>query len=339
MKRMSALLASLLLLLTGCSTGTDEPQKTPFRLDLFADKPKLVMAVENDLKAESSTAIDVFARKIETLSGGNLGIEIVYCDDPVERFYDKKADLVYASAPEFSGKTDLMKMFSGSFYFRDYTHMTMTLNSKNFYDATATVFSQELDGIVLHGVYRDASVILSIKDYVNSLTAFSKLEIGLREGELNNFIMEGFGVQSQYATQEALIEGFSQGEIANIECKISELDRVQKLFSDDFFYISPTWHDISINWLLVNEGVYQEQTKEMQSVIKEAAAFLIATEEVPRLTFYEAQLDRLIVNGGEVVALQIDPLRKKTKDILTANKAYTDGWNWELFDSVQSIIR
>ena len=123
MKRIAALLLCLFLPLLASACRQESVPIRPTTV--------LQLAVQRGISSESAAGLDCFTNKVRELSGGEMIVETLPSDDVLDSL-DRGCALILASNTEIARADSNFSSYTSPFYFYDYNHLTLTLNSERF---------------------------------------------------------------------------------------------------------------------------------------------------------------------------------------------------------------
>ena len=332
-----ALLGVLVFLLAGCAHKWGSGKQN-LRIELLSPRVRLTLATDQAVDEVSMKGLQLFAEKMATLSGGEIMVDIVASDNPVKLYTSGEAQLLFVPSQLLEEKSGEFAAYSSPFYFRNYDHMTMTLNSPTFQDLVEEDYRALLDGRLLAAAYGGSSVFLSWSQYLSDIGDFIGLSLTTDDDEDENLVLQAMGGNLVLAEEEQRIQGFNSGFYETISCPAQRLSEIHltegsRLYLADFFY------DPTILWLFTSQELYDAMDDRLKMVLAESAAYLVGTIDEGRLAEIDAGREKLIQAGAEVTRISVDSTRRKAKEILRASPAFANRWNWERFEAVQEIIR
>ena len=335
--RWLALLGAAVFLLAGCTPKGGNGQKN-LRIELLTPRVRLTLATDQEVDEISMKGLQLFAEKMATLSGGELMVDIVTSDNPVELYTSGEAQLLFVPSRLLEEKSGEFAAYSSPFYFRSYDHMTMTLNSPTFQDLVEADYRELLGGRLLAAAYGGSSVFLSRSRYLSDIGDFDGLSLTTDEDEDENLVLREMGVNLVLAAEDQRIQGFNSGFYETISCPAQRLSEIY-LAEDSRLYLADFFYDPTILWLFTSQELYDTMDDRLKMVLAESAAYLVGTIDEGRLAEIDTGREKLIQAGAEVTRISADSTRKKAKEILRASPAFANRWSWERFDTVQEIIR
>lgn len=145
-RRLLGMTLALALLATGCSSGELD---SPFRQN---ESLEVRISVSNTADETERDGMRLFVDKLVEYSEVPLDISLFYEDDPEASLLAGEADLIYVDSAGLIPYDSDFAIYASPFYFRDYEHLTMTLNSPTFIQLTELDLCRDSQGTPARGV-------------------------------------------------------------------------------------------------------------------------------------------------------------------------------------------
>lgn len=329
MKRAAALLLCLLLVLgTGCGS-----QAAPMR-----NVTTLQLAAQRGLSNEARAGLSLFIHKVQELSQGELVIEVVASDDVLESL-DQGCALILASNTEIARANANFNAFSSPFYFYDYSHLSLTLNSQRFTDIIGDGMLSLMGALPIAAFYDGNSVLLSSSELsFDTVDQFDGASITIANDPIFSELLRGFGAKVRIREEESQrLDTFCRGGEQVVECKITSLTVLTELPEGQAFTVGQTFHRAQINWMMLSQNAKQTLSTRDLAVLTEAAAFAISENDRLVLEAEQAAYDTVQELGGDLVPIIYGEFFAPTAQVLRASSRYGALWDWEQYAEVQEI--
>ncbi len=329
MRRTAALLLCLLLLF-GTSCG---PQNSPLH-----NVTTLQLAVQRGLSSEAMAGLDCFAEKVAALSEGELELKLTTSDDVLASL-DQGCTLILASNAEIARANANFKSYTSPFYFYDYTHLSLTLNSQRFLSIIADGTLSLLGALPIAAFYDGNSVLLSSGPLsFDTVDQFEGAELTISNDPILSELLRGFGARVRIREEESQrLETFGKGGERVIECRTASLLALTALPDGQPFTVCQTFHHAQINWLMLSQQAKQTLTDREQAILTEAAAFAVAKNDSLVLASEQAALAAAEALGGDLIPVIYGEFFKPTERIIRASARYGALWDWEQYLEIQQI--
>jgi len=303
------------------------------------EKHILTMAVENGISENAAAAVECFVGKVETISKGDLSIETIYCDDLLAQL-DGGCDLAFGTNAEFARANGDFLIYSSPFYFADYNHLTMTLNSQQFNIITRNSNVSLLKAAPIGCFYDGAYYIISSREEMyDTLDQYSGKTINiLGEQPLFEEIIKSLDGDVRERDEQYMLENFGKNRnIAAMECEISLLDSITKREKVESFHICKSFHRAKINWLMLSENAKTTLTPYEMAVISEATAYAIAKNDGIILAEEKESLNEAEKMGGMMTALNQLDFSNNAEFVLKNSVKHVSLWDWLVYEEVKNI--
>lgn len=335
MKRlMRRLLAGFLLvcLLTGCMGGMDTPFRT-VRLPLR-------ISVEASATSEEREGMRLLVEKLIAYSPTLLEVNLYYEEDPIVSLRSGEADLVYVSSKTMAKYDADYLIYSAPFFFRDYDHMTMTLNSPNFWEIIEDDCTEVFGARQLAAVYGGSMCIFSKEGTIrNAADLFSQV-LGMGE---DPYTVKVFKQLAQQIVELPSLDHNSL-EIERLTAmEVNTRDLLDLADSETVdlkqAYYVPTNHRINVQWLLVDEDFYANLQEKGQAALQEAASYAVAYIDGELLRKQKEELEILQNLGVRTSRISSEALRKIGRELLLSNTDFLKQADRARYEAVSALIR
>ncbi len=335
-----ALAVLTVVFLCCCTQNVAEPEAAPMPESVEqAEERVLTMAVQNGLSQAAISAVECFAEKVEAISNGRLLVEPVYCDDLLAQL-DGGCDLAFGNNAEFARANGDFLIYSSPFYFADYNHLTMTLNSQQFNTITKNSNVNLLEATPLGCFYDGAYYIISSREEMyDTLDQYNGKTINILVAQpIFEEVIESLGAEARERDEEYMLENFGKNRnISAMECEIALLDNITKREKVESFHICKSFHRVKINWLMLSEQARDSLSPYQMAVITEATAYALAKNDAIVLDEEETSLEAAENMGGMVTALNQLEFSTHAETTLKNSEKFISLWDWMVYEEVKNI--
>ena len=330
MKRIAALLLCLFLLLLVPACRQKSIPTRPATV--------LQLAVQRGISRESAAGLDCFTNKVRELSGGEMVVETLPSDDVLDSL-DRGCALILASNAEIARADSNFSSYTSPFYFYDYNHLTLTLNSERFRKIISDEALSLLGALPLAAFYDGNSVILSSGPLsFDTVDQFEGADLTISNDPILSDLLRGLGARVRIREEESQrLEGFCQGGDPAVECRISSLFALTELPDEQSFTVCRTFHRAQINWIMLSETARQTLTAREQAVLTEAAAYAIAANDRLVLSGEAQAIAAAEKLGGDESTVIFGEFFEPIAQVLRSLDRYNSIWNWEQHLEVQQL--
>lgn len=333
LKRIAALLA-MLCILPSCAA--------PAESDSAAEKSEeisLTLAVENGISEYAAAGVECFVQKVNELSDGKMTIELLSCDDPLEKL-EEGCPLVFGSNEEFARANGNFSAYTSPFYFYDYKHLTLTLNSPEYYEIIRNGNVSLMNAMPIAAFYDGCRAILSAREGMfDTISQFPGSIVNILEDQpLLEMTLEAFGADLKQRKEEYILQNFAKRrDIAVAECDMTKLDKVIVDEKAESFYLCKSFHYAHINWLMLSQSVEARLSDRQLAVLTEAAAYAIAKNDSLVLEREEAGLDAMEKRGALIVAPAYGEFNEAAMNVIKNSSKYGSLWEWDQYSEVRNL--
>lgn len=287
MKRQWALLAAMLLMLTGCA-DTDGDLVMP-----EVPSRQLTLAIYSEVDEETTETLAVFAQAVERLSQGELSIGVIYESDPLDSLGKGSCELAQVSLKEVAGADDRLAMTVQPFFWHSYEHFTAALNSPDNLALAGELLSESISARPLGVYYQDTVNLMSTRK-VYDHRGLSTFNMAIKPGEWASYDVFTPQVDTirYYVDRPSLYTMLREKEV-----RLVEADREMAAYLGEKFsriYAVATEQYIGGDWLLLADSALQSLTPRQQAVLTQAMAESLADNDVRY-----RELDRAVWSGEE----------------------------------------
>ena len=307
-RRLLGMTLALALLATGCSSGELD---SPFRQN---ENLEVRISVSNTADETERDGMRLFVDKLVEYSEVPLDISLFYEEDPEASLLAGEADLIYVDSAGLIPYDSDFAIYASPFYFRDYEHMTMTLNSPTFIQLTELDYAETLKARQLGVFYGGTMMVMTKESPIRAVKDMQ--EFTLAE-------------PSDYYTAAAFESLFGDTTAASAT-------------------LTETWRDETVTAMEVNsaqlaqlldEDMEHAAGEELQAAMKEASAYALAYVDADRNKAYEDAYATLQERGLRTARFVTDNLRKFGKELLTSETDFFTQIDKSRYDAVTMIIR
>lgn len=330
-RRLLAMVLALSFAATGCSSGELD---SPFRQH---DSLQVRISVASTADETERDGMRLFVDKLVELSDIPLDISLYYEDDPEASLQAGEADLIYADSAVLTKYDSDFAIYSSPFYFRDYEHMTMTLNSPTFIQLTELDYAETLKARQLGVFYGGTMMVLTKESPIRAVKDMQ--EFTLAE-PADPYTAEAFANLFKELTPAGgtLADTWRDGTVTAMEVNSTQLGQLSDEAMDRAYLIN-TSHRIEMDWLFVSEEFYSEAGTELQAAMQEATAYAVAYVDAQREKDYEDAYADMQTDGLRTARFVTENLRKSGKELLTSKTDFFEQIDKSRYDAVTMIIR
>jgi TRAP-type transport system periplasmic protein len=284
------------------------------------------MKFEEIAEAKSNGSIEV-----DTFHSGSLFKQ----DQELAAVKSGQADIVYMSAPWLSEQSPWISMFSAGYMFKNYDHMTKTLNGEIGKEVFEKVAKEQ--GIrPLSAFYLGTRQVNLVKDKEIKVPADLN-GVNLRMPNSDSWLFLGKAIGAN-PTPIAFSELYMALQTGTVDGQDNPLPTVKSAkFYEVTKSISITNHLVDSVWPTMNEAKWQSLSENQKKVVTEAmeeARVLCDKTNNDR----EAELIEFFKGEGlKVYNADIDAFSKEVLDKYLADKKLTASWDMDLFNKVQAL--
>ena len=330
--RIFAAFASLLLLASCASQDAAElvPAENGRTLSLY---------VQNGISDTAANALALFSEKAADISGGSLTIETTYCDDTIAAL-DAGCDLIFADNSEIARADSDFSAFTSPFYFYDYTHMTTTLNSEEFFSSISERLASLLGASPLAAFYGGSRAFASNEsEFLDVWDAWQGIHVTVgTESPLLSVVLKGLGATITERDDETVLSGFLTGEYRTIECDAASLAEIHDTrIKNERVYAYRSFHTAKVYWLMLGNNTQQGLSDYELAVVKEAAATALAQNDTAIYTAEENAFSALEELGVPVFETEYEEFNAQTADIFRSGVRYRNLWDWDVYERLRTM--
>lgn len=333
LKRSIAFLAAVCVL-AGCS---DSVEKTISKHS--GETQVLTLAVQYDISKYGRAGVECFAQKVAEISDGSMAIELLSCDDPLDKL-EEGCTLVFGSNEQFARANGNFSAYTSPFYFYDYKHLTLTLNSPEYYDIIRNGNISLMNAMPIAAFYDGGRVILSSREGMfDTVSQFAGSIVNiLEEQPLLELTLEAFGAEVKPRSEEYILQNFGRRrDNAVMECDTLKLDEIEVDEKAESFYLCKTFHGARINWLMLSQSAREQLDSYQNAVLTEAAAYAIAKNDSMVLEREQAGLDAIKARGAEIVAPAYGEFNESAMNAIKKSAKYGSLWEWDQYSEVRNL--
>ena len=326
-----AVLSAGLCVMSGCSTGELE---SPFR---SAESLEVRISVSSTADETERDGMRLFVDKLLENSEVPLDISLFYESDPEASLKAGEADLILADPQTLARYDSDFSIYASPFYFRDYEHMTMTLNSPTFLQLTELDYAETLQAKQLGAFYGGTMMVMTKESPIRAVKDMLEFTIA----EPSDFYTAAAFESLFKAVQPAgdnLADIWQDEEITAMEVNSADLMELTDQQVDRSYLIN-TSHRIEMSWLYVSDDFYNSAGEQLQAALQEASAYAVSYVDQEREKAYEDGYAALQEKGLRTARFVTENLRKSGKDLLTSQTDFFTTIDKSRYDAVTMIIR
>ena len=289
-------------------------------------------------------AIQKFKEAIEKSSNGRIKVELFHSsslyrqDTEAEALMRGTLEMNYTSANWLADKVPEAEMFASGYLYKDYDHMTRTLNG----EVGQALFEKVVKAIGIRplGALYLGSRQLNYRDIGRPIRTPQDMK-GVKLRMPNSpswlFLGKALGGNPTALNFGEIYLGLSTGTIdaqdnALIAIKNSKFYEVTK-------YVTLTQHVIDSVWPTINEKVWQEMGPDLQKKMLEAIATARQFNDTGNLEAERTLIEFCKQQGMIVVEPDKAAFMKAVQSAYLENKDISGKWDMALFRRVQAIAK
>ena len=332
MKKQGAFLSVLLALclLFGCG-GTE-------RAENRREVRTLTLAVKTGISDQGQVGVDRFTEKVREISQGQLAVEVIESDDLLESL-DNGCALIFGPTDELARANGNFNSYTSPFYFYDYKHLTLTLNSKSFYNIIRETNLSLMNAMPIGAFYDGNSVILSSRERMyDTVDQFQDSTVNIQENPLLSEVLKALGAEVKTRSGEYLVLNFGRNrDNAVMECDTLALQELHPPKENSEFSVCKSFHRPRINWLVLSQSVRESLGAFEQSVLTEAAAYAIAANDDLVLEQEAQGLAHVERLGARFSVPNYGEFSEAADQVLRASARYGVLWDWEQHLEIRNL--
>lgn len=332
MKKQLAFLCVILVLylLSGC--GQDK------HADIGKEVRTLTLAVNSDISSQGQAGVDCFAKKVRQISNGQLNIKVVESDDLLDSL-DNGCELIFAPTAELARANGDFNSYTSPFYFYDYKHLTLTLNSKSFYDIIREKNLSLMNAMPIGAFYDGNSVILSSRDKMfDTVDQFQDSTVNILGDPLFAEVLKALGATVKERSSEYLLLNFGRNrDNAVMECDTMALGELGAPKDNSQILVCKSFHRARINWLVLSQPAKESMSAFEQAVLTEAIAYSIAANDELVLQQEQQGFDYLKSLGAQISVPNYGEFSEATDKALRASIRYQSLWDWDQHVEIREL--
>ena len=331
-KRIFAAFASLLLL-ASCA-AQDAAELVP-----AGEERTLSLYVQNGISDTAADALAAFSEKVADISGGSLTIGTTYCDDTIAAL-DAGCDLIFADNAEIARADSDFSAFTSPFYFYDYTHMTTTLNSDDFFSSISERLDSLLGASPLAAFYGGSRAFASNEsEFLDVWDAWQGIHVTVgTDSPLLSVVLKGLGATVSERDDETVLSGFLTGEYRTIECDAASLAEIHDTrIKNERVYAYRSFHTVRLSWLMLSAAAQENLTDVESAVLREAASIALGENDTAVVEREEEAFRKLEEIGIPVFETEYENFNSETVKIFQDTVRYRNLWDWEQYETIRTM--
>lgn len=332
-KRMIALsLAFLMCLLGGCAKSEKRTDSIP------RDARVLTLAVETGLSAQADEGITCFVDKVRQISQGQLIINVVESTDILDHL-ENGAELVFGSASELARANGNFNSYVSPFYFYNYEHLSLTLNSGSFYNIIRDSNISLMNAMPIAAFYDGSYVIISSRERMfDTVDQYIDSVVNISGDLLLEEVLEAFGAKVKERSSEYILLNFARNrDNAAMECDSMLLDQINIPEQLEEMFVCKSFHRARVNFLMLSQPAKEALSSYEQAVLAEAAAYAIAKNDELVLQQEEKGMTVLRDLGAQIISPNYGEFSEAADKALRASARYSNLWDWDQHVEVRKL--
>ena len=292
--------------------------------------------------ASHSKAVEIFKETIEASTNQQIEVEffpsgtLFKQDAEVSAMMRNALEMNYTSASWLADKEPSLSMLSAGYFFRDYQHMTKTLNGeigKKLFDVVAKKLN-----IRPLGAFYLGSRTLNYREVGRQIKTPNDLKgVKLRMPNSPSWLFLGNALGAN-ATTMNMSEVYLALKTGAVDAQDNPLSNTKvRKFYEVTKYITLTHHLVDSVWPTINENVWKEMGSDLQNKMYEAIEKArdfndknILKDESELVAFFKEQGITIVEPDKKSF---VDAVQKAYLD----NKEISGKWDMELFKKIQVI--
>lgn len=338
--KMFFIAAMCCLLTVSCTAKRiDDIEKSADSQSSASQQRVLTAAVQNGLSDAAMQGFEYFVEKVETISNGSIKIEISFADDILDML-DKGCNIAFASNEEFARANGDFLIYSSPFYFTDYNHLTMTLNSQQFYSAMRNTNLSLLNSMPLGAFYDGNKYIISSREEMyDTIDQYNGRIINIiGEQPLLEEVFDAIGADIKERELEYMLSNFGKNRnISAMECSIDLLGDITKREKVESFHICKSFHSARINWIMLSQPTREELSEYEMAVLTEAMAYAVAKNDSIVISNEQKSLELAEEMGGVMTAPNYNEFFEAAAESIQNSDKFSGLWDWQLYSEVRKM--
>ena len=297
--------------------------------EIRRDTRMLTLATEKELSAQAKEGLACFVDKVSQVSQGRLVIDVVESDDILDAL-ENDAALIFGSTAEMARANGNFNSYISPFYFYSYKHLSLTLNSKSFYDIIRDTNTSLMNAMPIAAFYDGSNVIISSREKMfDTVDQFTESVVNITDDDLLAEVLGVFGATIKERSIEYILLNFARNrDNAVAECDTMLLDQLYIPQMLEELYICKSFHRARVNWLMLSHSVKESLSPFEQAVLTEAAAFALAKNDALVLAQEEKGIAAMRAKGAQVVSPNYGEFSEAADKALRASARYGSLWDW-----------
>ena len=327
--RLTALLA-LTLLCTACSVGS-----SPFSPAESSRTVRISVSTSSD--SVEREGIRLFVDQLIENSDTPLDVSLFYEDDPEASLLAGEADIIYIDSATLAAHESDFAIYASPYYFEDYTHMTMVLNSPTFLGLTKEDYIESLSARQLGAFYGGTMMLLTKENPIRAIPDMEEFTLApLSDNYTEQTLGSLFG--DVVLDTSSPLTAWTDEQVTAVEVNSALLGEMESAEIGRAYLIN-TSHRVEVDWLFVSDDFYIASDENLQAALQEAAAYAVAYVDDARQTAYEEAYTALQERGVRSARFVTDNLRRTGKELLTSETDFYEQVDRSRYDSISMIIR
>lgn len=319
----------------GCETPQHKSVPLPRTENL---KKKYTMAVEKSISKDGLNALNMFCKKVDELSQGKTRIEYALSDDALKDFYDGK-DFLFASNDVVSRANADFSSYTSPFYFKNYNHAMITLNSQKFWNLTGDVTQSLLNAKPLGCFYDGSYTFISTKiDNLSIPNMFKDLRIYGNFNYNDEFLLGSMGIKTMNSNLNTMIEKFNSNNYHTLFIRRDELNDIKMSKDRETIYLYDDFFKCKFNWLFISDSIEKDLDKYTIAIFSEAAAYAKSENEDEILKREKECLNHMKTLNTKQLTFDTDALYEYTLNLYQTDTKFKYSWDFDNHKAVRALI-
>ena len=298
----------------------------------------LTLAVKTGISSQGQAGVDCFAQKVRQLSDGQLVVKVVDSDDLLDSL-DNGCELIFGPTAELARANGNFNSYISPFYFYDYKHLTLTLNSKSFYNIIRETNLSLMNAMPIGAFYDGNSVILSSREKMyDTVDQFQDSTVNIQENPLLAEVLKALGAAVKERSSEYLVLNFGRNrDNAVMACDTLSLKELRAPKEKSEFYVCKSFHQARINWLVLSQPAKESLSAFEQAVLTEATAYAVATNDELVLQQEAEGFAHVESLGAQFSVPNYGEFSEAADKALRASVRYQSLWDWEQHVEIRNL--
>lgn len=325
----AVILAAALLMLSSCA-------QQPF--EEFSESLDLTLCLDPLAGEEAARTAEAFAESVRLVSDGKMTVTIIKDQVVIDSMRRNSSDIFLVANETASNGLGDYAAFSSPYYFNNYEHMTMALNSASlgtYLNArTRAALGVEPMAALYNGsrvfIHANSSPVLNLTDMIENLPSVLRTSNGVLED-----IIKARGLK--ITDKEKIVYNFERRRVLFFDYYKRDMGDLVYPERVNDAYLVDDFHIVDINWLMISADSQDKLTDWQKAVIKEAVAVSLAQNDAAVLEWESEMLTMFRQRYGELNVLTHSSIPPQFRTAIRESGEYINLWDWDIYDEVRNI--